>query len=186
MSDWAKGNGKARGWGEGCVKRTGQGERSCPKPIPGGVFLWYVLSGTRWSSSLLSRVQLNQQAHSPLHSITGVKIRGELLSHFSVGMTKPTNSWVMYITKWALMSPSYNMIVLFKLELAPSSKTNFLWGMALASPWLPCSRTAPGTRLRTRPGVNARLLQSTRPGLWSRQSDSVNANFTGYQPISLY
>ena len=29
---------------------------------------------------------------NPLHSVIGVKIRGELYSHFFVGMTKPTNS----------------------------------------------------------------------------------------------
>lgn len=37
-------------------------------------------------------------------------------------MTKLTNSRVIYVIKWALMSPSYNMTVLLKLELVHSSQ----------------------------------------------------------------
>lgn len=49
--------------------------------------------GHQMISSLLSRVQLNQQAppNPPTQHYRGEN-KGELPSHFSVGMTKPTNS----------------------------------------------------------------------------------------------
>lgn len=72
-------------------------------------------------SSLLLINKTNRSTEST-HSITGVKIREELLSNFFRGMTKLANSRVMHVIKWALMSFSYNVIVLLKLELAHSSQ----------------------------------------------------------------
>lgn len=75
----------------------------------------------RWLALYFVGFDKSNKSTEPTHSITGMKIRGELLSNFFVGMTKLTNTRVIYVIKWALMSPFYNMIVLLKLELAYSS-----------------------------------------------------------------
>lgn len=109
-----EGKGKRFGWG--CPRRKGRGATT--HQSQGGHFC-----GICWNremiSSLLGRVNM------------GIKIR-ELLSYFFVGMTRLTNTRVIYAIKWALIYPSYNMILLLKLELAHSSKTGCLRGMELA------------------------------------------------------
>lgn len=72
----------------------------------------------------------------------------------------------MYITKWALMSPSYNMIVLFKLELAPSSQDQLPMRNDAGKP-LAAMQPEQLQALGLEQDLGSkclRLLQSTRPG----------------------
>lgn len=97
----------------------------------------------RWSALYSVGFNKTNRSAELMHRITGMKIQGELLSSFFVGIIKLTNTRVIYVIKWALISPSYNIQYCLNWNWQAAPKTGFLGGMKLPCPWLLCSWSSP-------------------------------------------
>jgi len=77
--------------GVGMCEEDRKGREAAINQSQGSIFVVYSRAPDDQQSTQQGSVKPTGPPN-PLHSVIGVKIRGELLSHFFVGTTKPTNS----------------------------------------------------------------------------------------------
>ena len=89
MSDWTKW--RRQEGGVGMCEEDRKGREAAINQSQGSISVVYSRAPDDQQSTQQGSVKPTGPPN-PLHSVIGVKIRGELYSHFFVGMTKPTNS----------------------------------------------------------------------------------------------